>query len=102
MLLNNQFTVFLVKIWNKLRWDVHETMIPVTAFALLMVFLLPLFEPLPSSSLPIIFYVVFFLWNILTVETYVPLSFSFELCCALIYFILLFGCVFSSVIVFFV
>ena len=97
--MKNRFTSFLVDSWNALRWDIHEIVIPVLINALIISFVAPQLVPLPHASIPIAFYILWFVWNILTARTFAQLGFDFELLLAIVYFVLLLGCIGSLIFV---
>jgi len=97
--LQNRFTIWLIRAWEALRWDIHELVMPMIIFALLMAYFIPRLVGLPYASMAISFYVLWYIWNILTARLRVHIGFKLELLFATIYFALLLGCISSTVII---
>lgn len=89
--MQNRFTTLLVDSWNKLRWDIHEIVMPALIHAAILAFVVPRLVPIPHASIPIAFYMFWFIWNIITARLYVQISFGIELFFSVVYFTLLFG-----------
>ena len=95
--MENRLTTFLVDCWNALRWDIHEIVMPALIHALIMAFLFPQIQDHPNVWLPVMFYMVWFIWNILTARLHVQIGFGFELFFAAVYFALLSGLIISLI-----
>ncbi len=94
--MENRLTILLVKAWETLRWDIHELVMPMIIFALLMAFFIPRLVGLPHASIAITFYVLWYIWNILTARLRVHIGFKLDLLFASVYFILSIGSVAST------
>jgi len=97
--LKSRSTSAVVKAWEALRWDIHELVMPALIHALIMAFLFPQIQDHPDVWLPIMFYMVWFVWNILTARTFAQIGFRFELFFAGVYFVLLTGLIISLTVI---